>query len=109
MKKQIVRIRYKNRQGSGKEMFVHGYPSKVPGLAITLDYDDAKCNLKSYGITHIKSGIGFFLGRFSSIRKANNVLNKFLSDLDWTRGAKVIQADPEIIAAYKQANKYIAE
>lgn len=88
MKKQIIKIRYKNRQGTGKEMFVYGYYSKVPGLAITLDYDTAKdYNPKSYGITHIKSGTGFFLGKFSSLRKANWIIEQFFSDLDWAQNA----------------------
>lgn len=106
MKKEMFTIGYHGKRD--QYILVTGYKSKVPGLAITTDYGDAKrYGIKSYSITHIKSGIGFFLGRFSSIRKATNVLNKFLSDFDWTRDVKSIQADQEVIAAYRQADKYI--
>lgn len=106
MKKEMFTISY---QGERDQYFlVTGYKSKVPGLAIPTDYGDAKrYNIKSYSITHIKSGIGFFLGRFSSIRKAAKILNKFLSDFDWTRDAKSIQADEKIKEAYLKADKYM--
>lgn len=108
MKKEMFTIGYRGKRD--QYFLVTGYKSKVPGLAITTDYGDAKrYDIKSYSITHIKSGIGFFLGRFSSIRKAAKVLNKFLSGFDWTRDAKTIQADEQIKEAYQKADKYIAE
>lgn len=108
MKKEMFTIGYHGKRP--QYFLVTGYKSKVPGLAITLDYDDAKkYNLRSYGITHIGSGIGFFLGRFSSFKKANTIIDKFLSKYDWTQDAETIQADEKIKEAYRQAKEYLFE
>jgi len=109
MKKEMFMIRLQTPSGTGQEILVYGYKSNVRGLAITIHYSDAECGVKSYSLTHIQSGIGFFQGRFSSIRKANNIIATFLSDSDWSRPVKVIQADQEVIAAYGRADRYSIE
>lgn len=106
MKKEMFMIRCNGERGP-MLLAVTGYKSKVHGLSITTDYNNATKNVKAYSITHVRSGIGFFIGEFSSIRKANVIIHKFLSRFDWTVDSGKIKANKDIRSAVTAARGFL--
>ena len=109
MKKQYVKIlvRKKGNKSKSCEVLTYGYKSKNPELFITLDFYKSKHDIKSYGITHKKTGFGIFTGRFSSIQKAKKVINLFFLNCNWLQDKNNIVKDPVIVKQYLAATQFL--
>ena len=113
MKKEYVKILVRKKgskfNGQSCEILTFGYRSKNPDLYITRDFYTTKKHIKSYGITHKKSGFGFFIGRFSSIQKVKKVINLFFLNCNWNQDKENIEKDPVIIKQYQAAQKFLTD
>jgi len=111
MQKEYVKILVRKKYPPSKncEILTFGYKSKNPELFITLDFYKSKLHVKTYGITHKKTGFGIFTGRFSSIQKAKKVINLFFLNCNWLQDKNNIVKDPVIIAQYQAAQKFLTD
>jgi len=111
MKKEYVKILV-HKKGSRKkscEVLTYGYMSKNPELFITLDFYKSKRHVKTYGITHKKTGFGIFTGRFSSIQKAKKAINLFFLGGNWAQNKEDIVKDPVIVKQYLTATIFLTD
>ena len=109
MQKEYVKILIHKKNcgrfsGIMSEVLTYGYRSKVPGLAITRDIDKG---YKTFSITHIKSGYGFLLSRFKSIKSAKEIINKFLAGIDWTGSKEQILDNPKAGKQVQKAQRFL--
>jgi len=113
MQKEYVKILVRKKgskfNGQSCEILTFGYKSKNPELYITRDFYTAKKHIKSYGITHAKSGYGFLTGRFASIKKAQKIIKMFFANCNWNQGLDQIVKDPVILAQYQAAQKFLTD
>jgi len=106
MQKEYVKILIHKKRDKMSEVLTYGYRSKVPGLAITRDIDKG---YKTFSITHIKSGYGFLLSRFTSIKKAQKIIKMFFEKCNWNQEPDQIIKDPVILTQYQAAQKFLTD
>ena len=113
MKKEYVKILVRKKgskfNGQSCEILTYGYKSKNPVLFVTRDFYGSKHGIKSYGITHAKSGYGFLTGQFTSIKKAQKIITMFFAKCDWSQDIKMIERDQFILSQYQAAQKFLTD
>jgi len=112
MQKEYVKILVRKKgskfNGQSCEILTFGYKSKNPDLYITRDFYTAKKYIKSYGITHKKTGFGIFTGRFSSLQTAKKIINLFFLGGNWAQDKNSIVKDPVIVKQYLAATIFLS-